>query len=133
MKRYIVFVIILLIVAIVSFLVVINNKNKSELQSKSELDNTEKEVKWVKVPTAYVNNQIYVGRGEVLYSIPEGWEYYGAILKNVSRVEFTPEEELNSNVAKVGAKVFLNRNNLGKIYIEFIIDGKTQYNGFRAE
>ena len=134
MKKFIICVVIILVIAtIVIFTVLFNDRNNPKPNNKTELDYNEENVRWLAVPTAYVNNCLYVGMGEVLYSVPDGWEYYGTILKNVPRVEFTPKEELNSNVAKVGAKVFLNRNNLDKIYIEFNIDGKVQYNEFEVE
>jgi len=134
MKRYIIYVVvILLIVAIVFFALLFNDKNSPKSHNETKLDNNERVEKWLSAPTAYVNNCLYIGRGEVLYSVPDGWEYYGTILKKVPRDKFTLEEELCSNVAKFGSKVFLNRNNLDKIYIEFNIDGKIQYNEFRDE
>ncbi len=37
--------------------------------------------KWVYIPMVYVNNILYCDRGSVIYSIPNGWKYYGSIVK----------------------------------------------------
>ncbi len=134
MNKNIKYVVIIVVVVLIVFLVMIYNvKNNQKSQHKINEVINEDEMIWVVVPTVYVNGCMYAERGIVSQSVPDGWEYYGTILKNVPSDEFTPKGELNSNIAKVGTKVFVNKNDLHKIYLEFNIDGKIQYNGFVDE
>lgn len=129
MKKYIKYAVFIVTVLLIVLLVMIYNvKNNKKPQRKINEVINEEEMSWVKLPTVYVNGCIYAERGlDTQLSVPEGWEYYGAILNNVQSDEFTPEEDLSSNIAKVGSKVYVNKNDLHKIYVEFIIDGKIQY------
>lgn len=127
MRKYIKYVVAIVIILLIVFLVIRFSNNNQDTVKKKETIN-EADYNWVKVPTVYVNGCMYAERGlDTQSSVPEGWEYYGAIIRSVPQNEFSPEEDLSSNNAKVGSKVFVNKNDLHKIYVEFIIDGKIQY------
>jgi len=83
--------------------------------------------KWAYIPMVYVNNNLYCQRGNVVYSIPDGWEYYGSILKQVSQTDSMIKEELYSNTIEVGSRVFLNKKDLHKIYVEITLNEKIIY------
>lgn len=133
MEKYIKYVVTIVMILLIVFLVIrFNSNNNQDIVKNKETVNDE-DYKWEKVPTVYVNGCLYGERGIVSKVIPDGWEYYGTILKNVPQHELTPEEDLSSNFAKVGTRVYVNKNNLHKIYVELIVDGIIQYNGFIDE
>ena len=88
---------------------------------------------FVYIPMVYANKCLYLQRGDVLYSIPNGWEYYGDIVKQVSQTDMMVKEELYSNSISPGARVFLNKDNLHSIYIEVNVNNITKYIEYKDE